>query len=147
MKKALIILLAFLAGYTVFSHNRRPIDDAPVPITQSKDADAALGRAFAEHASNLQVEGQGLVEKLLPDDTSGSRHQKFIVRLNSGQTLQIAHNIDLAPRVDGLAKGDEIAFSGQYEWNPRGGVVHWTHLDPAGRHTAGWLRHNGRTYQ
>jgi hypothetical protein len=32
-------------------------------------------------------------------------------------------------------------------WNEKGGVVHWTHRDPGGRHMAGWLAHNGKTYQ
>jgi hypothetical protein len=33
------------------------------------------------------------------------------------------------------------------KWNPQGGVIHWTHHDPAGRHLSGWVKHNGRTYQ
>ena len=85
--------------------------------------------------------------RLLPDDNDGSRHQKFIVRLDSGNTILIAHNIDLAPRIDRLRRGDRIEFYGEYEWNDRGGVVHWTHDDPAGRHEDGWLRHKGKTYQ
>ncbi|MGB9670189.1 MAG: DUF3465 domain-containing protein [Halothiobacillaceae bacterium] len=93
------------------------------------------------------VEGRGTVEKLLSDDLEGHRHQRFILRLASGQILLVAHNIDFAPRIHGLAVGDEVAFFGQYEWNPKGGVIHWTHHDPAGRHPAGWLRHQGQIYQ
>jgi hypothetical protein len=110
-------------------------------------SDETFARAFEQHARNVQLEGEGVVQRLLPDDDDGSRHQRFIVVLASGQTLLIAHNIDLAPRVIGLREGDTVSFSGQYEWNPKGGVIHWTHRDPSNRHLAGWIRHNGSVYQ
>lgn len=109
--------------------------------------DGALARAFKNRTSNVQVEGEGVVTRTLADDRDGSRHQRFILDLASGQSILIAHNIDIAPRVDGLRKGDTVRFYGVYEWNDRGGTVHWTHHDPDGRHVAGWLKHKGRTYQ
>jgi hypothetical protein len=112
-----------------------------------RSGDAAVARAFANRLGNQQLEGQGTVIKILADDTNGSRHQRFIVRLESGHTLLVSHNIDLAPRIDALRTGDTVAFYGEYEWNPKGGVIHWTHHDPQGRHPAGWIRHGGRTYQ
>ena len=114
-----------------------------------KDAGDAgkLEYAFKNQISNLQVEGAGTVEKILADDTSGSRHQRIILRTGGNQTILIAHNIDLAPRVEGLKVGERLEFFGEYEWNKKGGVVHWTHRDPAGRHVDGWLKHNGRLYQ
>ena len=93
------------------------------------------------------MQGTGTVAAILSDDREGSRHQRFLVRLASGQTLLISHNVDLAPRVPSLRVGDSIAFRGEYVWNPQGGLVHWTHRDPAAHHMAGWLRHNGRTFQ
>jgi hypothetical protein len=109
--------------------------------------DSPTGRAFKTRTSNVQVEGEGVVTRILADDLDGSRHQRFIVRLASGQTLLIAHNIDIAPRVARLQEGDSVRFNGEYVWNPEGGVIHWTHHDPEGRHAAGWLKHRGRTYQ
>jgi hypothetical protein len=116
------------------------------PSISSAD-ESAIGRAFASGASNIQVEGEGTVTRVLPDDLDGARHQRFIVELASGQTVLIAHNIDIASRIDGLQPGDSVRFSGEYIWNAKGGVVHWTHHDPQGRHAAGWLVHNGQTYQ
>ena len=106
-----------------------------------------ITRAFEDRRSDVQVGGSGIVTRILSDDNKGSRHQRFILELPSGQSLLIAHNIDLAPRINGLRKGDKVDFYGEYEWNARGGVLHWTHHDPGGRHEAGWLKHKGSTYQ
>ena len=113
----------------------------------ARAGDAALARAFDDRVSGLEVEGAGTVERLLADDEKGSRHQRFILRLATGQTLLVAHNIDVAPRIDDLRVGDVVAFRGVYEWSERGGTIHWTHHDPSGDHAAGWLRHGGRAYQ
>ena len=115
--------------------------------TASLGDDSAIGRAFASRASDIQVEGEGTVIRVLPDDLNGSRHQRFIVRLASGQTLLMTHNIDIAPRIDALEVGDSVRFNGEYVWNEKGGVIHWTHHDPQRRHVGGWVKHNGKTYQ
>ncbi len=107
---------------------------------------SAIQYAYENRQSDLQVKGEGIVTKILADDVKGSKHQKFILRLSSGNTLLIAHNIDLAKRVNRLKNGDKIEFYGEYEWNPRGGVLHWTHHDPSGRHIGGWLKHKGTVY-
>jgi hypothetical protein len=117
------------------------------PVREDRAADDVFASAFADRRGNFVAEGSGTVTRILSDDNDGSRHQRFVVTLVSGQTLLISHNIDLAPRVDGLAVGDNITFKGEYEWNDRGGVIHWTHHDPAGAHEAGWIRHNGKTYR
>ena len=107
----------------------------------------AIARAFNTRTSNVQVEGEGIVERILSDDLAGGKHQRFIVSLASGQTILISHNIDLAPRVEGLQEGEHIAFYGEYIWNSQGGIVHWTHHDPQGRHVGGWLKYKEQTYQ
>lgn len=112
-------------------------------LEQDKDGSAAIPM----QVSGSQISGVGRVLQLLPDDQEGKRHQRFILALPSGQTLLVAHNIDLAPRLASAKVGDTVEFSGVYEWNAKGGVVHWTHRDPAGRHGGGWLRHAGRVYQ
>jgi hypothetical protein len=115
--------------------------------TSAARGDSTLGASYRDHAHDLQVRGSGTVIKVLTDDTDGGRHQRFILRLASGQTLLVAHNIDIAPRVESLRAGDVVAFNGVYEWNAEGGAIHWTHHDPDGDHAAGWLRLDGVTYQ
>ena len=102
---------------------------------------------YAAHRSDVQMTGVGVILRLLSDDNDGSRHQRFILRLADGQTVLVAHNIDLAPRLEAIARGDTVRFNGEYEWNENGGVIHWTHRDPTGRHLAGWLEHDGRKVQ
>lgn len=123
-------------------------DTAQQQIGSDKEsAEAVLKQAFENEQSDIQVEGEGTVWKTLPDDNKGTRHQRFILKLSSGQTLLVVHNIDLADKIKGLKKGDKVAFYGEYEWSEQGGVIHWTHHDPSGRHTDGWLKHDGRLYQ
>jgi len=116
-------------------------------LTVERNSHDDIEAAYLAKKREVQVKGSGVVVKLLKDDNEGSRHQKFILRLTSGQTILFAHNIDLAPRINSIARGDHIEFYGQYEWNAQGGVVHWTHKDPKGKHLAGWLKHKGEIYQ
>jgi uncharacterized protein YjdB len=75
------------------------------------------------------------------------QHQKFLLKVTDNITILIAHNIELAPRVDNLQVGDTVAFKGEYVYTPKGGTVHWTHKDPRGNHESGWLQHNGKKYE
>lgn len=104
-------------------------------------------KAFEAKATNVQIAGEGSVLRILSDDRSGSPHQRFIVKLASGQTVLISHNIALAPRVDDLKDGDTVSFSGEYVWNEQGGLIHRTHRDPRSHLASGWIKHNGRTYE
>lgn len=141
---ALIVYCVFLSSLNSSTFKEDPF---PLPEQDNGYYDAVIARAFSNRESDLQVYGQGVVLMLLPDDNNDSRHQRFIIRLSSGQTLLIAHNIDLAPGIDTLRTGDTVQFYGEYEWNEKGGVIHWTHNDPDGSHVAGWLQHQGQRYQ
>lgn len=144
MKKLVLIVLAVL----LYAGVNQYFDSAPVDVVPGDPQDTgAIDAAFAARQSNLQVAGRGTVARVLADDTRGSRHQRFIVRLASGLTVLVAHNIDLAPRVKSLQAGEAVAFYGEYEWNPNGGVIHWTHHDPRGRHPAGWIEYRGEKYR
>ena len=137
MKKLLLLVVALGFAYLLHLQDRAGPADAP-----ARDATVSQDRA-----ATGQVSGSGTVIRIFPDDVSGGRHQRFLLRLPSGATLLVAHNIDIAPRVEPLHEGDIVEYQGEFAWNPKGGVVHWTHHDPAGHHPAGWLRHDGRTFQ
>ena len=144
MKKlAVILVIALLAWYAWSDLGLGERRSLPAPGS----SDATLSTAFDRRQSDTQVQGRGEVLRVLADDNEGSRHQRFILRLESGQTVLVAHNIDLAPRVASLRKGDLVEFFGEYEWNEKGGVIHWTHHDPRGTHVDGWLKHGDRTYK
>ena len=105
-------------------------------------------KAFKDQLSNVIVENvSGTVETLLTDDIKGSRHQRFIVRIAGGHTVLVVHNIDLAPRVNSLQRGDRILIKGEYEWNEKGGLIHWTHRDPNSQHEDGWIIHQNVRYE
>lgn len=144
MKKLILVLTIITVAYVSFS-NAPHLTEAELAAPKAL-SDKTLAQAFENQRSDLPSTGQGTVIKILSDDNQGHRHQRFIIMLESGQTLLIAHNIDLAPRIDGLQKGDVVEFSGEYEWNPKGGVIHWTHRDPAMKHAGGWLKHKGKIY-
>ena len=138
---ATIIAVVVVAAYYLLNGGSV---QTPSSVDQSSTTGGLQTEVFADGA---MIESDGVVDRILPDDTEGSRHQRFILKLDSGQRLLVAHNIDLAPRIDELERGDKVKFHGQYESNNRGGVVHWTHHDPRGEHPAGWLEHEGRRYE
>jgi hypothetical protein len=121
------------------------------PNQQSTDnnitaGDDAVQQAYADHRSGQWFETSGRVSRVLSDDNEGARHQKFILELDDGHTVMVAHNIDLAERVP-VRKGTALAVRGKYEWNDRGGVIHWTHHDPDGRIQGGWIMLDNVRYQ
>ena len=125
----------------------KPLSATPLSGSLAFSDNAAVEQAFSQKKSDVWVQGSGVVTKLLPDDNKGSRHQKFLVRINVAQTLLFAHNIDLSPRIDALKVGDSIEFKGEYVFNPKGGVIHWTHRDPKGQYQGGWIKHQGNTFE
>ncbi|KAA0015376.1 DUF3465 domain-containing protein [Salinicola corii] len=114
---------------------------------ESGSAEERLQHAFETRRGAFWIEASGRVVRVLPDDLDGSRHQRIIVALDTGQTLLIAHNIDVAPRIESLEPGGQLRFRGEYVWNAQGGVIHWTHHDPGGDRAGGWLEYRGRRYR
>lgn len=139
-------ILAFVLIFAVV-WLRSTDQEPPAELPHAATRDGPIEQAFANHRSDVLVTGEGRVTRILADDTDGARHQRFVVELGSGQTVLVAHNIDIAPRIEDLQRGRPIAFRGEYEWNDLGGVVHWTHHDPDGAHPEGWVEYSTRKYE
>lgn len=156
IKPTLALLVFTVALALLNSFNQHQLKNAGQDDVDSSALHAAEGlagtdvlfaEAFRQQQSNLQLSGVGRIIHILPDDNIGSRHQNFLIELEIGHTLLVSHNIDLAPRIENLRRGEEIEFYGEYEWNEKGGVIHWTHHDPQGKHPDGWIKYKGRVYR
>ncbi len=147
MFKYLILLLALFGVACDRVPSTALVSESEQAQGAAQSDNAAIIQAFKGKKSNIFVEGSGTVKKLFADDNKGSRHQKFLVAISDEQTLLFAHNIDLAPRLDALVVGDVVTFRGEYVYNPKGGVMHWTHKDPQGEKQGGWIMHNGQKYE
>jgi len=102
--------------------------------------------AQQNHARNVEVTLTAPVRKLLPDDTEGLKHQRFLLQLSNGSTVLVAHNIGEAAAVP-LEPGQLVTVHGEFIWNQKGGVIHWTHHSDNGRHEGGFIDYQGQRYQ
>ncbi len=142
MKYAKLVVVMLLALISLEYIERNPWFGGGDAVSS---ADAVF-QAWEQQRSGVWVTVSGEVVKVLEDDNKGSRHQRFLLRLDHRLKVLVAHNIDLAPRAP-LHLGDEIVLRGRYEWNDKGGVIHWTHHDPSGRKEGGWITVAGESYR
>ncbi len=108
---------------------------------------SAIVADFQNHRSSVEVTAEGTVVRLLTDRTSATgTHERFIVKLSSGEiTVEVEHNVSIGARVP-VAEGDHVTVHGEYVWNAEGGLIHFTHHDPQGTHEGGYIKDNGKTY-
>jgi hypothetical protein len=138
---AAVVVLGLLAW-----QNFNPQPDANRTVATAESAAHVVQSAYEARRSGVWMETHGYVSRILPDDNEGSRHQRFILDVGNGHTVMVAHNIDLAERVP-ISQGESVSLRGRFEWNDRGGVIHWTHHDPEGRRQGGWIHKDGKHYK
>src|SRR5262245_18597731 len=137
--KRVIVGLLLVSGFYAYKNN----NSLDFLAKFRAPADGTAEDAFQKRKRGVMLTAEGVIDKLLTDETEGSRHQRFVLRLRSGQTLLIVHNIDLAPRIENLKIGSPVKLRGEYLWSDKGGRVHWTHKDPVGHHETGWIEFAG----
>lgn len=144
MKGRIFLFVLVASGFNLFSQNSFA-GNLPLSSTQIAD-DSDIVRAINDQRQVNFVEGGGLVVvKILPDDTNGLKHQKWVVRLSNGMAMQAVYNSDMCPRVP-VKIGDVIAMGGQFIWTKGGALIHWLHHDPKGRRPDGFVLLNGTYY-
>jgi len=121
------------------------LGQACAPVTSDN---AAVERAYAEKRSSVEVTAEGAVTSVLADDSGPSGvHQRFIIRLTgSMQTVLVENNLSIGRRAPVVA-GTDVKVHGEYVWNDKGGLIHFTHHDPALTHEGGWIDVGGARYQ
>ena len=95
-------------------------------------------QAFRRQIRRVWLETSGQVKTLLRDDNEEPRHQRFILELPYGHTLLITRNLDQGKRIP-LNVGDNVRVRGEYKWDVRGGLIHWTHYDTDEPGNGGWI--------
>lgn len=139
--------ISFLLGF-VFSFSAAPVwaNFQNLSEYSSPAADQRIVEAVQKKRRLDFVEGAGMVViKLLPDDRQGLQHQKWVVRLSNGATMQAVYNLDLCEYVP-LKVGDVVAMGGQFIWTNQGALLHWLHYDPRRKRPDGYVEHNGKAY-
>lgn len=93
-------------------------------------------KAFAQHFRDIFISTHGTITEIMPDDTTGIPHQRFLIKTESNHSLLIIYNIENNTRLK-IAVGDYIHVEGTYVWNKYGGIIHETHSDINKNHPDG----------
>ena len=117
----------------------------------SDDPNGAVYAAWSEHRSHVEVTASGSVAHVLGTRAGPSgEHEGFLLHLRGaagrGLTVRVEDNTDLTGPIP-LQAGSDVEVRGEYVYDPRGGLIHYTHRDPRLHHPAGYVRVEGKVYQ
>lgn len=113
-----------------------------------KPDNARVCAAYAAQAERVETIAQGNVLAILGTSSGPSgEHEGFLLKLTGDCDLLV--RVEVNTGITGpipLHRGEKVIVKGQYETDVTGGVIHWTHHDPAGRHVGGYIVAGGKTY-
>ncbi len=113
---------------------------------QSEAGDAQAIRAQQLQLVKVPLTVTAPVKKMLKYDDRGLPHEKFLLGLSNGTTILVAHNTKMAPYVP-IQAGDVVTVHGEFIWNAKGGLIHWTHHTDTQSHEGGYIDFNGKRYE
>lgn len=146
MTAAMISASSLMAGCKSDTASNQPDRRIASAGSPQQPGDGEVIDAQTRHEKKVEVTVCAPVKKLLPPDTKGLPHERFLLQLSNGTTCLIAHDVKMAPPVP-VNPGDKPIIHGEYIWNKFGGVIHWTHHSNTPRHEGGWIELNGQRYQ
>lgn len=117
--------------------------------TAEQPNNAQICALYASGSGGVEVIAQGTVLGILGTRGGPSgEHEGFLLKLNEqcDLLLRVETNVDITGPVP-LQTGEVVTVKGQFEDDPEGGVIHWTHHDPSGRHVSGYVEADGKIYE
>lgn len=117
--------------------------------TTEQPNNAQICSLYASGSGGVEVIGHGTVLAVLGSrDGPSGEHEGFLLKLDQecDLMLRVETNIDITGPVP-LQTGETVTVKGQFEDDASGGVIHWTHHDPRGRHVGGYVEAGGKLYQ
>lgn len=114
------------------------------------DPNAAVYDAWQNGRSRLEVTATGKITRLFGIRAGPSGlHEGFLVRLSGaaghGLTVRVEDNVDITGLIP-LSAGENVEVRGEYIYDESGGLIHFTHHDPRGRHAGGYVRVRDKVY-
>lgn len=131
----IIIAISIVAGWSWHS----------IPNYQLNVGFQSVEKAFYDKRSDLIVEVEGQVVRILSTSKGSNGVQRFAIRMQNGQVVQVNHKAgpsDIIP----LATNDAVKVRGEYFWTETGGTIHHTEYDHGLARRHGWVEHKGKKY-
>lgn len=86
------------------------------------------------------------VVRILEDDESGAKHQRFYVKLSDGSEVFAVYSLEEKRRRVPVRLGVQVTLAGEFKWTRFGGLMHWLHEDTKDRRPDGYVELNGIRY-